>query len=66
MNRPFTLADKIASVRREIVWRRKVYPGRVQNGRMSTAKAQREIACMEAILADLEAQQRQQEPRRLL
>ena len=57
-----TLAEEIAAVRREIAMRRGVYPKWVQSGRMKQDKADHEIACMESVLASLEAQAAQREP----
>jgi hypothetical protein len=47
-----TTAQKVAALRREIALRRNVFPGRVRLGKMTQAEAYREIAVMEAILAD--------------
>lgn len=49
------LADQIACARRELSMRRRVYPMWVSTQRMTQAKADHEIACMEAIVATLEA-----------
>ncbi|WP_412508779.1 hypothetical protein [Roseovarius sp. SYSU LYC5161] len=57
--------DKYAAVRREIRQRRRVYPRLIEQGKMSQADADREIAIMEAIAddydtkADMFAQRRQ-------
>lgn len=51
---PVTLTDQIASVRREITMRRNVYPRWVESGRLKQETADREIACMEAVLKTLE------------
>lgn len=48
----FTLKDKLTAVQREITMRRKVYPRRVGDKRMTQALADREIAVMEEIAAD--------------
>lgn len=56
MARIHTAADKLAAVRREITMRRRVYPRWVEANRMSQAKADEEIAVMEAIVADYERQ----------
>lgn len=50
--RTFTTADKRAAIQRELKMRRRVYPKWVRDGRMAAADADREIAVMEAILAD--------------
>ncbi len=44
--------DKRACIERELKMRRKVYPRWVENQKMTQAQADREIAIMEAILAD--------------
>ena len=51
-DRTFTTADKRAALQRELKMRRRVYPKWVRDGRMAAADADREIAVMEAILAD--------------
>ena len=48
----FTRAQKRACIERELKMRRRVYPRWVENGKMTQADADREIAVMEAILAD--------------
>lgn len=47
-----TRAMKHACIQREIGQRNWVYPRRVADGRMTQAEADREIAVMQAILAD--------------
>lgn len=47
------LADQIACVKREIAMRRHVYPRWVEQQRMTQAKADAEIAAMEAVLDTL-------------
>lgn len=44
--------DKRACIEREIKMRKRVYPRWVEKGTMTQAQADREIATMEAILAD--------------
>lgn len=56
MDSTITLADQVACVEREIAMRRAVYPGLVARERMSQAKADREIAAMEAVLETLGTQ----------
>ncbi len=51
--RSISLADQIASVKREIAMRKKVYPKWVQSGRMKQAEAHREIDRMTAALHTL-------------
>lgn len=48
----FTDADKRACAYRELKMRRRVYPRWVQEGRMTQADADREIALMQAIAED--------------
>jgi membrane carboxypeptidase/penicillin-binding protein PbpC len=49
------LARQIACVERELKMRRRVYARWVQDGRMPQAKADSEMAEMEAVLATLQA-----------
>jgi hypothetical protein len=49
-----TLDDKIRCVARELALRRNVYPKWIAAGRMKQEAANREIAVMAAVLADLE------------
>lgn len=44
--------DKRACIEREIKMRRRLYPRWVEKGTMTQAQADKEIAVMEAILAD--------------
>lgn len=48
----FTHADKLASVEREIGFRKRVYARRVAENKMKQETADREIAIFEAIAAD--------------
>lgn len=48
----FTPADKLKSVERELGYRRRVFPRRVEMGKMKQADADREIALFEAIAED--------------
>lgn len=52
--RPFTPEEKLACAKRELQMRQRVYAFRVQTGKMVQAAADREIALMAAIVADLE------------
>ena len=52
--RTFTPAEKLACVQREIGQRLRVYPRLVESRRLTQEKADREIACMRAIEADLQ------------
>jgi hypothetical protein len=49
----FNLQAQVACARRELGWRQYVYPRRVAAGKMTPADANREIACMEAVLVTL-------------
>lgn len=48
----FTESDKLDAITRELGFRRRVYARQVEAGRMTAAKAEREIALMEAIRDD--------------
>ena len=50
----FSFKDKLDCISREIGKRKHVYPRLVAEGKLTQTKANREIACMEAIKADLE------------
>jgi hypothetical protein len=52
----FTAQEKLEAVRRELGFRRRVYPRRVDDGAMSQALADKQIGIFEAIEADYEAQ----------
>lgn len=54
----FSIEDKRACIEREIRQRRRVYKRLVAEGRMQSDMAEREIALMEAILADYPPAQR--------
>jgi hypothetical protein len=49
---PITRADKAACLTREVKMRARAYPRWVGQGRMTQAQADREIAIMQAVLAD--------------
>jgi len=49
---PVTRHEKAECIRRELGYRRRVYARRVAEGKMKQAAADKEIATMEAILAD--------------
>jgi hypothetical protein len=51
---PLTRQDKIGALKRELKWRREVYPRRIARGHMTEDEAARQVAVMEAILADYE------------
>lgn len=50
------LRDKLAELRRELGYRRHVYPKLIEEGRLSQATADRQLALLEAITADYEIQ----------
>lgn len=47
-----TAQDKLEAVQRELTLRRRVYPRRVADGKMTQALADRQVALFEAIEAD--------------
>jgi len=51
---PVSREEMIAEVKREIEFRRRVYPRQVATGRMSQRNAERHIEVMTAVLALLE------------
>jgi hypothetical protein len=53
---PFTAADKLKCVQRELKMRQQVYGRRCARGEMDPAWATREIALMEEIVADYKTQ----------
>ena len=53
----FTTAEKRACILRKLGFRRRVYPRFVQDAKMKADTADREIALMEAILADYPAEE---------
>jgi hypothetical protein len=62
----FTTNEKLACVARELVLRRNAYPKWVAGGRMKQETADREIALMEAIVADYRAMVREESEPSLL
>lgn len=59
-----TTEHKISELRREIETRRRVYPGWVQNGRLSKQDADYRISVLEAILLDYVPQNMAEDPER--
>lgn len=49
------LTEQIAEVKREIAMRKRVYPRRIADARMTQEQADRQIAAMEAVLATLQS-----------
>lgn len=58
----FTTETKIRALKRELAMRRRVYPGRVEAGKMSQAEADRQIAVFEEILHDYQQEKAEREP----
>lgn len=52
----FTAEQKRAAIERELKYRMRVYARRVLDGKMTKAKSDYELAIMEAILSDYQAQ----------
>jgi len=48
----FSFEDKLEAVRRELRYRRRVYPRQIEAGRMAQEFADRQLALFEAIEAD--------------
>jgi hypothetical protein len=57
----FTLRELVECAEREVRLRRRVYPNRIETGRMSPALAERQIAMMEEIAARLRVLEQQTE-----
>ena len=51
---PFTFEEKLDAVRRELHFRRRVYPKWVEAGRMTQQMSDRQLALFEEIQADYE------------
>jgi hypothetical protein len=49
---PYTAADKRKAVEREISMRKRVYPNRIETGRMTQAQASYQIVIFEEIADD--------------
>ncbi len=58
---PFTDAEKLRCLERELKFRNHTYPRRVEAGKMTQLQANREINCMEDIAADYVAKVRPQD-----
>lgn len=48
----FSAAEKLQCAERELQMRKRVYPGRIANHRMSEGMAERELQLMQAIVDD--------------
>lgn len=51
----FTATEKLEAVERELKYRKRVYPRRVSENKMTQALADKQIALMEALAADYRA-----------
>lgn len=51
----FTAEEKREAIERELKYRRRVYPRRIEAGQMTRALADRQIALFEEILQDYQA-----------
>ena len=60
MTTQHTIAEQLDCIEREIRFRRRVYPRRVADGKMTQAAADRQIAVMESVKATLERIGREQ------
>lgn len=49
-----SIVDQLSCAKRELAMRQNVYPKWVRDGRMTQAKADDEIECMQSIVASLE------------
>lgn len=54
--RQYTLKEMQECVKREVGFREHVYPRRVAEGKMKQSKADWELACMRAVLKNIERQ----------
>lgn len=57
----FTAREKLAVAEREVARRRRVYPNRVETGRMKQRAADYELAVMEAIRDDIAGRAEEEE-----
>jgi hypothetical protein len=48
----FTGTEKLEAMRRELKWRKRVFPNRIETGRMTWNEAHYQIAIIEAIIED--------------
>lgn len=63
MSEIFTARQKMQAAQREVGYRRRVYPRRVDDGKMTQAQADREIAIMDQIALDYGALAKAEEAR---
>jgi hypothetical protein len=55
----YTALEKLHCLQRELLRRRRLFPGRIKTGRMKKADADRELRIMEAITQDYTARARE-------
>ena len=55
-DRAFTPQEKLAEIERELAIRERFYPGWVHAGKITAARAQKQIALLREIAADLRKQ----------
>jgi hypothetical protein len=55
-----TTTDLVASAKRELAMRERVYPRQIDQGKMDQAKADHEIACQRMIVAILEEREQRE------
>ena len=60
MTTQHTIAEQLDCIERELRFRRRVYPRRVADGKMTQVLAERQIALMESVKASLERIGREQ------
>jgi hypothetical protein len=58
----YSTAQKLAAVEREIRWRMKVYPRRIESRTMTQAESDRELGVMQAIAEDYRAKLNAERP----
>ena len=61
MTDQINIFDKLRCLERELRMRRQCYPGFIARGRMDEKQARREIAVLEAIIADYRELSREQQ-----
>ena len=57
-----TLKDQLASAKREVIFRKRVYPRLIERKRMTADQCRHEIECMEAIVETLESRDTNAQP----
>jgi len=54
MSSPLSITEQLGAARRELALRQRCYPKWIPTGKITQAKADHEIACMEAIVGTLQ------------